>query len=369
ALEIEIETFKLAGVAGNENVSTLRSELANAKLEIAAQNEILADLDSQINFMSKERNQNIQRIQELTEALKERESSKMDSIKNLECTLINLNSELSVAKDSSNVNKKTISTLEEKLSIVRTQLHDAKASDERRSNIINELENKLKNTLNILTDKEENITNLDVLISELEVVIQKTQSELQTSKVSEADVARHGNELEVKLAEVTSRLQDTNNNKDILQQDLKMFNAELAKIKASETKYIEQVKLLETKLKETEACSVEEKSKLKKANKEIESLNDRCDQLQKDLEDAQWDSVIQSYENVDDTMIEDLTNQLKQAHNEAKFHRDQVLALEKKTKQLESDRVETLERNATLEQQVEQLQKDLEMLCEEFSQK
>ncbi|CAG8627530.1 6774_t:CDS:2, partial [Scutellospora calospora] len=148
-------------------------------------------------------------------ALKEIESNKMDSIKNLECTLMNLNSELSAAKDSSN------------------------ASDERCSNIINELENKLKNTLNIQMDKEENITNLDVLISEFEFVIQKPQSVLQTSK----------------------------------------------------------------------------------------------------------------------------------AHSEAKFYRDQVLVLENQTKQLESDRVKTLERDATLEQQVEQLQKDLEILCEEFLQK
>ncbi|CAG8485544.1 4306_t:CDS:2 [Cetraspora pellucida] len=367
ALEIEIETFKLAGVAGNENVGTLRSELANTKLEMAAQNEILVDLDSQIEIMNKEHNQNIQRIQELTEALKEKESSQKDAIKNLECTLANLNSELTVAKDSSNMSKKTIATLEEKLATVRSQLNDAKVSDERRSNIINELEKKLKNTLNILTDKEESITNLDVMVSELETVIQKTQLELQTSKAFEEDATRRGNELEAKLAEVTSRLQDTNNNKNELQ-DVKVFNAELAKIKASETKHIEQVKLLETKLKEAEAHRVEETSKLKKANKEIESLSDKCNQLQKELEDAQWDSVIQSYENVDDTMVEDLTNQLKQVHNEAKLHRDQVVTLEKKVKQLESDRTESLERNATLEQQVEQLQKDLETLAEEFSQ-
>ncbi|CAG8467879.1 1610_t:CDS:2 [Dentiscutata erythropus] len=368
ALEIELETFKLAGVAGNENVGALRSELANAKLEMAAQNEILADLDSQIGIMDKERSQNIQRIQELTEALKERESNQKDAIKNLECTLMNLSSELVVAKDSSNISKKTIVTLEEKISIVRSQLHDAKASDERRSNIINELENKLKSTLNILTDKEENITNFDVLISGLETIIQKTQLELQTSKASEEDVSKRRNELEAKLAEVTSKLQDTNNDKNDLQQDVKMFNEELAKIKASEIKHIEQVKLLETKLKEVEAYRAEETSKLEKANKEIESLNDKCDQLQQELEDAQWDSVIQSYENVDDTMIEDLTNQLKQVHNEAKFHRDQVIALEKKAKQLESDKAENLDRNAILEQQVEQLQKDFEILSEEFSQ-
>ncbi|CAG8497372.1 9825_t:CDS:2, partial [Gigaspora rosea] len=368
ALEIELETFKLAGVAGNENVGALRSELANTKLEMAAQNEILVDLDSQIQIMDKERNQNIQRIQVLTEALKVRESNQKDAIENLEYTLMNLSSELIVAKDSSNINKKTIVTLEEKISTVRSQLHEARTLDERRSNIVNELETKLKNTLNLLTDKEENITNIDVLISELDTIIQKTQLELQTSKAFEEDATRRGNELEAKLAEVTSKLQDTNTDKNELQQDVKMFNVELEKIKASEIKHIEQVNLLKTKLKEVEAHRAEETFKLEKANKEIESLNDKCNQLQKELEDAQWDSVIQSYENVDDTMVEDLTNQLKQVHNEAKFHRDQVVALEKKAKQLESDKAENLNRNATLEQQVEQLQEDLETLSEEFSQ-
>ncbi|CAG8494623.1 40522_t:CDS:2, partial [Gigaspora margarita] len=368
ALEIELETFKLAGVAGNENVGALRSELANTKLEMAAQNEILVDLDSQIQIMDKERNQNIQRIQVLTEALKERESNQKDAIENLEYTLMNISSELIVAKDSSNISKKTIATLEEKISTVRSQLHDARTSDEKRSNIINELEKKLKNTLNLLTDKEENIINIDVLISELDTVIKKTQLELQTSKTFEEDATRRGNELEAKLAEVTSKLQDTNTDKNELQQDVKMFNVELEKIKASEIKHIEQVNLLKTKLKEVEAHRDEETSKLEKANKEIESLNDKCNQLQKELEDAQWDSVIQSYENVDDTMVEDLTSQLKLVHNEAKFHRDQVVDLEKKTKQLESDKAENLNRNATLEQQVEQLQEDLETLSEEFSQ-
>ncbi|CAG8558581.1 15910_t:CDS:2, partial [Racocetra fulgida] len=323
ALEIEVETYKLAGDAGNENVGNLREELSNVRLEM--------------------------------------ESNQKDAIKELESTLTNLETELVMAKDSSKIHKETISTLEEKLSIVRLQLKEAKDSDEKRTNVIKELDVKFNEATKNLLEKENSLNNQDKLITELETLIQNTQTELQSVKVSESEAIGRIKVLEAKLAEATKMQVNT------LAAELEASEAELNKFKSQKVKHVQHIKSLENKLQEVQSRHQQEISKLKQAEEEISSLREKCAQLQEEIGNAHRDSVIQSYENIDSNIVEELTSQLKKALSQVQEQQDRVAELEKTTKQLESEKKIQCERNEDLEDQVEQLQKDLETLAEEFA--
>ncbi|CAG8441188.1 13239_t:CDS:2 [Acaulospora morrowiae] len=360
-LEIEVETYKIAGVAGKENVGALREELSNAKLEMVAQNEILVDLEAQMKNMEKERDQSAQRVSELMEALEKREANQRDAVRELESTLMNLETELVMAKDNEKMDKEMISNLEEKLSFVRLQLEEAKASDERRTRVINELEAKLKEALSVLTERESGINNQDVLIVELEALIRNTQFELQAAKLSETDAAARVKELESKLAEA-SKLE-----LDSAATELKAYKAELDKVKASEAKFIQQVKNLENKLQGVQEQHSQEITKLQQVNEEVNTLREQCTRLQAEIDDANHDSVIQCYENIDDDVIEDLTNELRKARDQAQAQQERVEELEKIANQLESEKKIQAQRNEDHEAEVKQLQKDLEILAEDFA--
>ncbi|CAG8517269.1 19698_t:CDS:2 [Gigaspora margarita] len=361
ALEIEVETYKLAGEAGNENIGKLREELSNVKLEMSAQNEMIVELEAQMIIIEKERDENAKRVDELTTILKERESNQKDAIKELESTLTNLETELVMAKDSSKINKETISNLEEKLSIVRLQLKEAKDSDEKRTNVIKELEVKFKEATGNLLEKENNLGNQDKLVAELETLIQNTQNELQSVKVSETEATGRIKLLEAKLAEATKMQINT------FAAELEASEAELNKVRSYEAKHAQHIKSLESKLQEVQEHHQQEISKLKQAEEEISLLREKCAQLQEEIGSAHRDSVIKSYENIDNNIVEDLNNQLKKALNQVQEQQDRVIELEKATKQLESEKRIQCERNEDLEDQVEQLQKDLETLAEEFA--
>ncbi|CAG8522752.1 8877_t:CDS:10 [Gigaspora rosea] len=361
ALEIEVETYKLAGEAGNENIGKLREELSNVKLEMSAQNEMIVELEAQMIIIEKERDENAKRVDELTTILKERESNQKDAIKELESTLTNLETELVMAKDSSKINKETISNLEEKLSIVRLQLKEAKDSDEKRTNVIKELEAKFKEATGNLLEKENNLGNQDKLVAELETLIQNTQNELQSVKVSETEATGRIKLLEAKLAEATKMQINT------FAAELEASEAELNKVRSYEAKHAQHIKSLESKLQEVQEYHQQEISKLKQAEEEISSLREKCAQLQEEIGSAHRDSVIKSYETIDNNIVEDLNNQLKKALNQVQEQHDRVIELEKTTKQLESEKRIQCERNEDLEDQVEQLQKDLETLAEEFA--
>ncbi|RHZ77393.1 hypothetical protein Glove_180g75 [Diversispora epigaea] len=360
-LEIEVETYKLAGVAGNENLSALQEELINTKLELVAQNDIIVELESEMVIIEKERDNKNQRVTELMEALEKREANQKDAVKGLESTLMNLETELVMAKDTSKMNKDTIENLEEKLSFVRLQLKEAKASDERRTDMINELEAKLQETLSALTERENGISNQDNFVSELETLIQNTQFELQSTKVSESEAVARIKELEVKLAE-TSKLEF-----DSTTEELRASKDELNKVKASEAKFIQQAQNLEKKLHDIQERHDQEIIKLQQANEEICTLSDKCFRLQTEIDDAHQDSVIQCYENIDDDMVEYLTNELRKAHNQVQVQRDYAEELEKIAKQLELEKKTQTQRNEDLESEVDQLQKDLETLADEFN--
>ncbi|CAG8432689.1 5671_t:CDS:2 [Diversispora eburnea] len=360
-LEIEVETYKLAGVAGNENIGALQEELINTKLELVAQNEIIVELESEMIIVEKERDNKNQRVTELMEALEKREANQKDAVKGLESTLMNLETELVMAKGTSKMNKDTIEILEEKLSFVRLQLKEAKASDERRTNMINELESKLQETLSALTERENGISNQDNFVFELETLIQNTQFELQSTKVSESEAVARIKELEAKLADA-SKLEFNSTT-----EELRASKDELNKVKASEAKFIQQAQNLEKKLHDIQERHDQEIIKLQQANEEICTLSEKCYRLQTEIDDAHHDSVIQCYENIDDDMVEYLNNELRKAHNQVQVQRDYAEELEKIAKQLELEKKTQTQRNEDLEAEVDQLQKDLETLADEFN--
>nr|CAG8456812.1 13765_t:CDS:2 [Entrophospora candida] len=361
-LEIEIETYKIAGSGGDSNIKALREELSNTKLEMVAQNEILAELGSQLIEIEKSRVQNDKHVEELKKTLKEKEASQKDAIKSLENTLVTLETELSKYKNSSNVNKENITNIEGKLSIVKEQLQYAKDLDEKRSTMINDLESKLVKAVDALKEKDNDIVNQDNMLAELEKIILATQTELSSSRSSEIEESERIKQLQTKLSELTFKLSNHSSSAEI-----ELIKNELSKSKTNEAEQNQIVKELEMKLKEAQSLRNEEISKLKDANKEIDELQEKCTNLQNKLEDAIHDSLIQSYENIDDSAVEDLANQLKKAHAQVVENRDRVVELEKSTKLLESEKSEQIERNENLEQHVEQLQKDIENLAEEFA--
>nr|CAG8455431.1 776_t:CDS:2 [Entrophospora candida] len=361
-LEIEIETYKIAGSGGDSNIKALREELSNTKLEMVAQNEILAELGSQLIEIEKSRDQNDKHVEELKKTLKEKEASQKDAIKSLENTLVTLETELSKYKNSSNVNKENITNIEGKLSVVKEQLQYAKDLDEKRSTMINDLESKLVKAVDALKEKDNDIVNQDNMLAELEKIILATQTELSSSRSSEIEESERIKQLQTKLSELTFKLSNHSSSAEI-----ELIKNELSKSKTNEAEQNQIVKELEMKLKEAQSLRNEEISKLKDANKEIDELQEKCTNLQNKLEDAIHDSLIQSYENIDDSAVEDLANQLKKAHAQVVENRDRVVELEKSTKLLESEKSEQIERNENLEQHVEQLQKDIENLAEEFA--
>ncbi|CAJ0632129.1 13413_t:CDS:2 [Entrophospora sp. SA101] len=361
-LEIEIETYKIAGSGSDSNIKALREELSNTKLEMVAQNEILAELGSQLIEIEKSRDQNDKHVEELKKTLKEKEASQKDAIKSLENTLVTLETELSKYKNSSNVNKENITNIEGKLSVVKEQLQYAKDLDEKRSTMINDLESKLVKAVDALKEKDNDIVNQDNMLAELEKIILATQTELSSSRSSEIEESERIKQLQTKLNELTFKLSNHSSSAEI-----ELIKNELSKSKTIEAEQNQIVKELEIKLKEAQSLRNKEISKLKDANKEIDELQEKCTNLQNKLEDTIHDSLIQSYENIDDSAVEDLANQLKKAHAQVVENRDRVVELEKSTKLLESEKSEQIERNENLEQHVEQLQKDIENLAEEFA--
>jgi chromosome segregation ATPase len=147
---------------------------------------------------------------------------------------------------------------------------------------------------------------------------------------------------------------------------LNKIKNELEKVRNSEAEKTELVKSLESQLKEAIINRDQEISKLQEATAEIEVLKKQYEQLKNQISEND-DLSLQNNNTDNSSIIENLTKQLKEARNESKMHRERVEELENITKQLESDKSDQMKTNENLLQQVEQLQKELGSLAEEFS--
>ncbi|KAF0443114.1 kinesin-domain-containing protein [Gigaspora margarita] len=362
-LENKVESFENNGVASDEKAATARTELVNAKLEVMAQNEMVISLDSQIENVEKERDQNAQRVKELVNILDERELNQKDAIRTLESTLTNFETKILEMKVEPNVNKETIVLMEEKLGIARSQLKETKVIDEKRIKLLKGLENELKTLTKLLVSDEEFMNQKDYNIVNLDSIIRTLETELQMAHSSKTNSTARIRQLEASLAEATSRL-EYNATSSI---NLETLNAELQKAKATEIQYRKQVKSLKSKIRDAKQRRNAEHTNLKDATNNIYSLRAQCTLMQNEIEDIKYNSVLDCYDNIDDEMVQNLIKQLKQTHKAAKEKINRVIELEKISYQLESDKINQCEHNEDLEEELDQLQKDIETLADEFA--
>jgi chromosome segregation ATPase len=313
--------------------------------------------------VEKERDQYVSHIKDLKRTLEIKEMEQIEAVSNLESVIANLQIQLVETENSSQIDTRTIKKLKDKLAAVETQFNKAKASDKKRAQIINELESKLTETDYALSEKEQLVYTQNILIQDLEEVVKKTQIELQNAKKSKAIESERVKELEVELYELSTKYEENN-----LDDNLSKIKDELEKVRSSESKQAELVKTLESQLKEAEINRDQEMFKLQEAIAEIKVLKVQYNQLKGQINDANEDSPTQIYmDMMDNSTVEDLVKQLDESRTESKSYRDRVEELEILTKQLESDKTDQMTTNANLLQQVEQLQKELETLAEEFT--
>ncbi|CAG8619378.1 12174_t:CDS:2, partial [Gigaspora rosea] len=362
-LEGEVESFENNGVASDEKSATVRTELVNTKLEVMAQNEMVVSLDSQIESVEKERDQNAQRVKELVNILDERELNQKDAIRTLESTLTNFETKILEMKVEPNVNKETIVLMEEKLGIARAQLKETKFIDEKRIKLLNGLENELKTLTKLLVSDEEFMNQKDYNIVNLDSIIHTLETELQMTHLSKTNSTARIRQLEASLAEATSRL-EYNATSSI---NLETLNAELQKAKATEIQYRKQVKSLKSKIRDAKQLRNAEHTNLKDATNNIYSLRAQCTLMQNEVDDIKYNSVLDCYDSIDDEMVQNLIKQLKQTHKAAKEKINRVIELEKISYQLESDKINQCEHHEDLEEELDQLQKDIETLADEFA--
>ncbi|CAG8470534.1 13604_t:CDS:2 [Funneliformis caledonium] len=359
-LESKVEQLKISKIAEAKEITTLQDQLTKSKFEMEKQNELLAKLGEQMMNIEKEREQHALRIEELNETIKFKEAEQKEAVSTLESIIINLQMQLVETENSSQVDAKTIKRLGDQLATVETQLEKAKASDRKRAQIINEFEGKLKITNCTLNEKEQLLSTQVSLIQELEEIAVKTQMGLKDARKSEAIASKRAKELEVRLDEFQSKYEG---NISSLNDNLNKIKNELREVRSSKVRQAELIETLKAQLQEAEIIRDREMSKLQKANVEIATLKEQCDQLKSQINDA---NTLQNYKNIDSSIVEDLTKQLETARAESITYRDRVEELENITKQLESDKKGQVKTNADLLQQVEQLQKKLESLTEEF---
>jgi chromosome segregation ATPase len=366
-LEGEIEQLRASTASGQKDITTLRNQLTNSKLEMETQNELLAKLGKKMKNIEKERDQYVLRNKELTEILEFKEIEQREAVSNLESIIKNLQMQLIEAENSSQIDMKTIKRLRDKLATSEAQLKRAKVTDQKRTQVINELESKLKEINCTLIEKEQTLSTQNDLIQELEEIIQKTQAKLESAKKSKDTESERVKELELRLNEFKIKYEGSN--LDELNDNLNKIKNELEKVRNSEAEKTELVKTLESQLQEAKINRDQEISKLQEATAEIEVLKKQYEQLKNQIsENNDSSSQNNNNNNVDNSnIVENLTKQLEEARNESKMHRERVEELENKTKQLESDKSDQIKTNENLLQQVEQLQKELGSLAEEFT--
>ncbi|CAG8558361.1 221_t:CDS:2 [Gigaspora margarita] len=364
ALEIEIETYKLAGTNTDKNVIALREALANTKLEMVAQNEILAELETEMMAIEKKRDHHIEIGEKLATKLQEQEFIHKETVTGLESKLSNLETKLAKAQDSSFQSKKIITNLEQTLVKVQSQLDDAQLSEVKHTQFITELQDKLIETNTILMEREKQLTTQDYQIAELEAVLHKTQIELEKTKVSEHEAEERVKQVEAKLSEIAFRLGSSHSIEEfeaakkmaeeqsilvkeleeILEQiqnqtcaDAEISNANIAKIsaeleeaRAAEKAKAALVKDLEKTLKAKNDNVLELERALMNSKEELEKIKD-SESIHMEMV-ASLEIKLQEVE----TQREEGIHKLKEANEEITLMQKQYMELQKQVEDSQS---------------------------------
>ncbi|CAI2161819.1 17640_t:CDS:2 [Funneliformis geosporum] len=362
----EIEQKKIVATLKSSK-SNLESQLVEAKSSsqfdqntITSLGNKLASVGTLFGEAKASEERHIKKAREVDEKLreanttlliKERMLTTKDAfISELEVTLHNTREDLENAKISASSESRHVKQLQARIYDLETELLKRPSSSEleavkktaaKQSDLVKELEMKLASL--------ERKSPTDVTTSIGAIALMSAQLE----------EAKHAEIIQI------NALKDKQENLKRLQEMMDRVNAELEIVKKSEAKHVELIKTLETQLKAAEGNHNAESSRLDDANAEIEFLKSRCKKLQNELDDTQKATMIKNYSDVDHSeIVEELTNQLKEAHNEAKVYRDQVEELEKITKQLETDKQNQINTSDDLKQQIEHLRNDFDSIAE-----
>ncbi|CAG8576773.1 11083_t:CDS:2, partial [Scutellospora calospora] len=352
-LEVELQEVKDIDINGNNNLRSLKEELATAKIEMDVQNDLIANLKIKLLEVEKEQ---------------------------LQCSITNLQTELVESKNSFQKDQTTIANLGNEFATVGSLLSEAKVTEEKRTQIAVQLEVKLKQADCDLKAKEQMLSIKDEHIIQLESQIQKSKVDLETAKLQatiEAENAKNlqstlskletklqtipsldemaatkafadkqaqlVKELESKLANIKSKsstdaatsidsialmtaeleekkhieitqsdliqklevtLKGKQETLDQLQETIQKINYELEQVKGSEVRQRDLIKVLESKLQTVESGHNAEISKLQEANAEISTLKEQCKQLQYALDDAKMVAKHNSNNDVSNSTIE-----------------------------------------------------------------
>ncbi|CAG8443698.1 9187_t:CDS:2 [Diversispora eburnea] len=358
-LENELEKCKNNGTS-DKKVETARSELVKAKLEIVKQNEMLVECESEMGKVEDESVQHVKRIANLTNELEKKEKNQKDAIKKLDSTLNSFKTRLLNVNASSKSNNININKFEKIFEVMKSHLKLAKSADESRVGLLCILEDNLKELTKLIISNEQEITNQNAHILELDDIIRLIESELKQNSDSFAGRIRH---LEAKLIEVNSKSQQN----EISADELKITKEELKKVKSPTIEYRKQVKEIKSKLRDAKQRRDVEHSKLKEINDEIYILKEEYAQMQNEKDDLKHNSVLDCYQNIEDSAVQELINQIKQTYSEIKSQKTRVTELEKITHYLETDKMVQIEHREDLEEELDQLQKDIETLADEFA--
>ncbi|CAG8452779.1 5095_t:CDS:2 [Acaulospora morrowiae] len=359
-LETELETCEGDGTTKDEKTEAIRSELISAKLGIVKQNELLVEYETQMKTFKEEQVQRTERTVELTRMLEGREINQKDVIKKLESTAADLEKELLMIS-SSNMDNEKISKFKEIIDIVKTQLEEAKFTDEKRVTLIHKFESNLKELTKTILSNEPKIRNEDDLISELDGIIQQAECELEMSQTSEPNLTGRIRKLESQLMEVISKQNSTSS------ENIEFYQAELEKAKASTIESRKKIKELKTKIRNAKTRRDAEHKGLKLANDQAYSIKEECTRMQNEIDDAKYNSVLDCYNSNDDPTVQQLICQIKQEHSNIKAQKIRIAEIEKSNHYLESDKIMQIEHNDDLEEELDQLQKDIETLSDEFA--
>ncbi|EXX78114.1 uncharacterized protein OCT59_010472 [Rhizophagus irregularis] len=308
-LEIEVETFKLAGNSGDKNVNSLREALTKTKLEMVAQNEILNELESEMMNIEKDRDHHVKLSKELTATLEENESKHQETVKELKSKMLILEEELALAKESSKLNGDIITNHKEKLFDIQTQLENTNNSDKDQSKIIKEMEVKLNKANSSLSRREDKLMKQNLQINELEAAIEKSNLELQKAITSKAEAEKRIKELESKIAETEIELvKETNESQSTRVKELEGLLSKAQQNENHENNTAELIAELE-KAKEAEAIRIKF---IKELETKLEEKNNYVDELEEAVELSNAELMkLQESENKHIELVNKLENKLK----------------------------------------------------------
>ncbi|CAG8461176.1 12482_t:CDS:1 [Funneliformis mosseae] len=383
ALEAEIHSLKEGGMVDDKDYKSLRKELSNTKNEMTEQNKLLIELEKQVKILEKERDQYVERTNQLTRTIVTQEMKQKEAIAAFEFTISDLQSQLEESKSTAQTYQDTMTTLGGKLTKVESQLDESKASDQRRAQMVNEFKTVLKEANSALLEKEKMITEKNARLMELEEMVNKAKTALELSKSLESERVK---ELQSKVAEVgsSSELQDAQKLADrqleyireleITCDHVKNLTIELEELKVSEAEKATLIENLETALKKKEEklqdltnILDETRAQLEKVkNSEIYSI-DYVESLESQLQEARErrdEEIIKLKQaNVE---IEALRKQCVLLQNEAKVNNERIEELEQKSTQFIAERNEAIIKNGILESKIHKLQRDFDSLTTDF---